>query len=157
MTTAQVCHRIAGRTRLRVPGRRGDVAYFAQVHSALARHDGVGRCEVNPATASILIEHGVSLEALAEFAAQAGLFRLGDLTPAIVSGRERARQGLRRLDRELARASNGELDLATATGAGLLVLAAVQLLRGQVLAPASTLLWYALATMHFLTPSDQAE
>jgi hypothetical protein len=157
MTTAHVCHRIAGRTRLRVPERRGDAVYFAQVHSALAGHEGVGRCDVNPATASILIEHSVSLEALAEFAVQAGLFRLGELMPAIVPGRERARQGLRRLDRELTRASNGELDLATVAGAGLLALAAVQLLRGQVLAPASTLTWYALATMHFLTPSNPAE
>jgi hypothetical protein len=157
MTTAQVCHRIAGRTRLRVPERRGDAAYFAQVQRALAGQQGVEQCDVNPATASILIEHSASLEALAEYAAQAGLFRLGNLTPEILPGRIRVRLGLRRLDQELTRASNGELDLATLTGASLLALAAVQLLRGQVLAPASTLLWYALATVRFLSLPDRAE
>jgi hypothetical protein len=156
MTDAQVCHRIPGRTRIRVPERRGDAAYFADVQRALAGLEGVERCDVNPVTGSLIIEHSAPLAALVEHAAQAGVFRLAQLDPESVPGRVRALLNLRRLDQEVSRASNGEVDLATLTAAGLLTMAAVQLVRGQILAPATTLLWYALATMHFLSePKDR--
>jgi hypothetical protein len=150
-----VWHRIEGRARIRVPERRGDAAYFSAVREALFDCEAVERCEVNPATASVLIEHEGPFEVVAGHAEQAQLFRLAQLTPAIVPGRVHAQHNLRRLDDELTRASGGEVDLATLIFAALLVMAGVQLLRGQVLAPAATLVWYALATLRFLAPPEE--
>jgi hypothetical protein len=155
--TGEVCHRIEGRIRIRVRERRGDAGYFAAVRSSLSGHTGIRRCEINALTGSVLVEHSLPLETLAGHAERAGLFRLAGLTPAIVPGRVLAQRNLRRLDQELTLATEGEVDLATLTLAGLLAMAAVQLIRGQVLAPAATLVWYALATMHFLSSADRGE
>jgi hypothetical protein len=146
----EVCHRIGGRVRVRVGERRGDAAYFEQVRQALRRSDGVTRCQANPMTATVLIEHAVPLEQVLGMAQAQGLFRADRLEPSLVPGRLRAAQGLERMDAEMQQLTNGEVDLGTLVLAALLGLGVVQLLRGNVLAPAVTLFWYALMTMHFM-------
>jgi hypothetical protein len=151
----EVCHRIGGRVRVRIAERRRDSAYFEQMSEALEGSDGVTRCQANPMTATVLIEHAAPLEQVLAFAQAQGLFRVDPQQLGPLPGRVRATQGLERIDAELQQWTKGEADLRTLALAGLIGLGVVQLIRGNVLAPAVSLFWYALTTMHFLQqPGD---
>jgi hypothetical protein len=150
----EVCHRIGGRVRVRIGERRGDGAYFERVRQALRRSDGVTRCQANPLTGTVLIEHVAPLEQVLGLAQAQELFYVDRTEPALVPGQIRAAQGLQRIDAELRQLTGGEGDLRTLALAGLIGLGVVQLIRGNVLAPAVTLFWYALMTMHFLQQQD---
>ena len=52
---AIVVHRMQGRVRIRVPSKRGNVAYFNSIKERLSSHSGVADVEVTPATGSILM------------------------------------------------------------------------------------------------------
>jgi hypothetical protein len=119
---AFLAHASGGRTRLRVPSRRGDTDYFTACAARLAEFDGVLAVTPRALTASLLVEHDGDFGAIAARARAAGLFAL---EPA--SG-----------EPELARGP-AVPGLAGVLGA----LAVVQLLRQRVLPPAITLLWYA--------------
>jgi hypothetical protein len=139
---AQISHVLSGRVRLRIPSRRGDAAFFADVAQRLEQCDGVNRVHATPITASLLIIHTTSLDAIAAWASQQQLFSLragaaGSLprqrNPAIWRHRHPAaldagEQGDRRVR------------LISTSLAGL---GALQTIRGQILVPAITLFWYA--------------
>jgi hypothetical protein len=150
----EVCHRIHGRVRVRVGERRGDPAYFERVSQALARCDGVTHYDVNSMTGSILIEHAAPLEQVLDFAQAEGLFRVQRVDAVPVPGRLRAERGLERIDAQVRQLTAGEADLRTVVLAGLIGMGVLQLVRGEVLAPAVTLFWYALAAMHFLQQQE---
>jgi hypothetical protein len=146
----EVCHRISGRVRLRIGERRGDAAYFERVSRALRRSAGVTHCQANPITGTVLIEHAGPLEQVLGVAQTQKLFCVDRSEPGLVPGRVRAAQGLERIDAELQHWTKGEADLRTLALAALIGLGVMQLIRGNVLAPAVTLFWYALMTLHFL-------
>jgi hypothetical protein len=103
--------------------------------------------EVNPSTASVLMRHpkNLALEPALDFAQREGLFcRAGEGQARL---RQSARNEVRRIDSQLRQLTAGEVDLAGAAFATLAGCALYQLLRGEVLAPAATLLWYAAATL----------
>jgi hypothetical protein len=54
---ADIVHRTACRTRVRIPGRRNDQAYFGELKRKLSGVADVVAVDVNPLTASVLIEH----------------------------------------------------------------------------------------------------
>jgi hypothetical protein len=141
---------------VRIGERRGDSTYFERVSQALTRSEGVTHCHANPTTGTILIEHAAPLEQVLRFAEAQQLFCVDRLEPRQVAGRLRAAQGLKRIDAEVRQLTGGEADLRTVALAGLISLGVVQLIRGDVLAPAVTLFWYALATMHFLQQQGTA-
>lgn len=121
--SAELVHAVPGRVRLRVPGRRGDRAFLERLGESLRP---LGRVRVNPLTGSVLVEGRPSLSwrEVADLGGKAGLV---DLRPAPAAAPEPEGIGLQ------------------AAGAlALVVLAIVQIARGQVLGPASNLLWYAL-------------
>ncbi len=121
-------HQVPGHTRLRVPARRGDRAYFARVGQVLAAAPDVRSVRVNPSTGSILLHHAGRLSRLAEHAAAAGLFRLGAGPAAPV----------RRVVRIGARPRIAPMSLVAAGLAGLSV---VQLVRSRVAGTAAEHLW----------------
>lgn len=61
---AQACiaHRTAGRLRLKVPGRRHDAAFFADLERELVAQPGIVSVQANPMTASILVVHDGTLD-----------------------------------------------------------------------------------------------
>jgi hypothetical protein len=120
---AFIAHASAGRTRVRVPGRRGDTDFFATSAARLAEFEGVLAVTPRASTSSLLVEHEGEFDAIAKRARAAGLFALG-----------------RPAEEEEALAPR----LAIPGLAGVLgALAVVQLFRQRVLPPAITLLWYA--------------
>ncbi len=147
---AGLTHLVAGRLRVKLPARRRDAAFFADLSRRLAQCDGVREVHVNPLTGSVLVLHATTPEAIAAYATEHGLFSL-QLDPvssdktffarayALVSDRParptRRAGGVPEEERERIRASR-----LSATLAGL---GTLQTVRGQVMAPAITLFWYA--------------
>jgi hypothetical protein len=144
---AYLVHRIPGRARLRVPARRNDVAFFHELAAAIAGSEGVQGVEANPRAASLLITHGGALEPILEPALGRGLLILAD--PEVVEAPLAAqlRSRFQDIGAGLRSASNGQLDLATAAALFFLVAGLVQLTRGPVLAPATTLLFSAASLL----------
>jgi hypothetical protein len=153
--TAAVVHRLPGRIRLRIPDRRGDLGYFDRLALELAMLDQVRRVSVNPATASLLLHYEEPLDRMVETARTQGLFTLADLTLRLEPIEQRLRQTFASADVTVREATAGELDLLGAAALGMLGLAALQALRGQLLGPAFNLAWYA-GTLVLLRPSKGA-
>jgi hypothetical protein len=144
---AQIAHRIDGRVRIRVAARRNDAEWFARAAGALAAVPGVSGCSVSPLAASIVVHHAGSLEDLAAVAVQQGLFAL-DLAPPVAPAAPSPAAALRKMEDAVRAVTAGEVDLRTAASTALVALGALQLLRGQILAPAVTLFWYGLEGLH---------
>ena len=85
LPTAYLVHQISGRTRLRVPDKRGDTGYFKSVTKALSGLAGVEQVIVTPATASILIHHKGETEPIVAAASERGLFAI-DVVPKRSAG-----------------------------------------------------------------------
>jgi hypothetical protein len=173
---AYTVHQVPGRTRLRVPARRGDSAYFARVAHALALAPEVLSVRVNPSTGSILLHHSSPLQKLAEDAAEGRLFRLTAAPAARFRSARRIEPRLRIAPLSLLSAGFAGLAViqfararvvSTATEhlwaayqasrilgkpsmvATLAAIGVVQLARGRVLSPAVSLLSYAVAARTF--------
>jgi hypothetical protein len=169
-------HQVPGRTRLRVPARRGDRTYFAHIAQALALAPEVLLVRVNPSTGSILLLHTSPLQKLAGYAAEGGLFRLAAAPAAPFRRATRIEPRPRIAPLSLLSAGLaglGVIQLARARVAGtaiehlwgayqasrtlgrpgvvatLAAIGVVQLARGRVLSPAVSLLSYALTARSF--------
>lgn len=141
--TAYLAHRMPGRARLRLPDRRGDAGFFAELAERLAECEGIARIEANPRTGSVLITHAGDLEAILGFGERQGLFALFSREPREPSMAKRLHAEFQGVSEGLSRATGGQLDLAMAVFVLLVSGAFVQLLRGNVFGPTTTLLWYA--------------
>jgi hypothetical protein len=138
-------HVAPGRLRVRVPERRGDVAYFTRVLESLASCPGVEGLRANPTTASVLILHRDDPSTVERYAAEQGLFAVAPPVPPRPTADELslALGGLTaEIDARLHRLTEGRVD---ARGAAVLAITGAALLqagRGRLLPPAGTLLWY---------------
>jgi hypothetical protein len=142
---AHVVHLLRGRLRLRVPERRGDAAYFAAVLEQLAQVAGVEQVQANPVTGSVLVLHDeLAYADLSARLDETGLFTLTQAPEPHAPGLAPVTSGFALVDRLLTEHSGGSADLRTLLFIVLLTLAIGQMLRGQVMAPAISLLWYAL-------------
>ncbi len=152
--TAYKVHAVSGRTRLKIPSQRGDAAYFAQVAERLTECPGVVQVRVNSRTASVLISHQAPFEQIAAFAADEALFALaGENLHQFLS--RYASENLQWLDELLGLSSNGALDLRSTLIISLVGLSLLQIARGQILLPATSLLWYAGHLLDLkVSPSD---
>lgn len=142
---AHVAHQIHGRVRIRVPSRRGDTAYFANVYESLTAFPAIEELRVNPVAGSVIINHSdSSLDPLKQYAQEKQLFILEetDYQPEVLL--QRASSGLASIDSGMKKITAGDFDLRSALFILLIAVAIRQLLRGHVVGPASTLLWQAL-------------
>lgn len=145
---AHLQHRVPGRMRLRIPQRRGDVAYFTQLARELSQVAGVLRVECNPRTTSVLVLHeDDAAEVLLEHARERQLFELGDAQARPATLVQHAGAGLRLLDERLQLATRGDIDIKSVILGGFVTMGIVQLYRGHIVGPAVTLFWYAYQLM----------
>ena len=79
MVSAFVVHELFGRLRLRIPEKRKDGAYFAELAERLSECPGVTRVESNALTGSVLLLHTEETTAtdVARYAEQTALFSNG--------------------------------------------------------------------------------
>lgn len=144
LATAHVVHALPGRVRVRVPERRGDAAFFEDLASRLATLPAVAAVATNPLTGGVLIHFTGAVEAFAlSAAAVLGDIRLDLSPPPVPPMLERLRGELTSIDATIQGLTEGELDARSVLFAGLIAVSAVQLLRGNIVAPAATMLWYA--------------
>jgi hypothetical protein len=145
-TAAYVAHALPGRIRIKVPACRGQETVLAGFAEILSRAEGVLEVVANPRTGSLLVHHTarVGVGDIGAFAARHRLFRLAEpVLPVPRDVPEMVRLGGATLNAGLRSLTHGEVDIRTASFVALVVMALIQLARGQVMAPATTLLWTA--------------
>ena len=165
-------HILPGRVRLRFRSKRGDLPFFKELVELISQFAAVEAIDANPQTGGVLIRHSATREELLVFASLSGLLDPSSFAPPDGSSAGAAGQagdparGRRSLPAlgfvalAIIQALRGRvLGSATeqfwhggglmahkhpAAGVALIALGLLQLLSGQVLAPASSLLTYAL-------------
>lgn len=130
---ARVIHRVPGRLRLRIEGKRGERDWFDEVATTLAMAPGVDEVAASARTGSLKLRHTVPAEELFDTAVTRGLFAVEGAGGDAAEGSPAARL----------RAAAGGFGLKETVAAMLIMAALRQIARGQVLPPAITLLAYA--------------
>lgn len=143
---ARIVHAMRGRTRIKIIAERGNPIYFGRVEKVLAQYPDIQRIDSNFRTGSVLIDHSAPLESIVGFAQRHGLFTVERAASTARTSQTRA-QDLRSVYGALVRSGADQANLRYVLATGLLVLGIIQLLRGQVLAPASVYLIYALQAL----------
>lgn len=131
-------HRSARRLRLRFEGtapRGADLSAFAD---RLAGVEGVLRARARPNTGSVILDLSRPPEAVLAALEEAGAARIAGPAKPVPVGQV-IQLGLTQADMGLGRRTEGALDLRTALGLALLAGALLQLSRGRVAGPATTL------------------
>lgn len=141
---AHLVHRARGRLRLRIPERRHDRAFFAELEERLLALPGVTAVSANPETAGVLILTAADPAPDPVPAIDStGLVRVVDTPPPPPPALDTLRGLARRVDQSLDEFSDGALDLSSLAVHVLLVLAIRQAAKGQILGSAASLFWYA--------------
>jgi hypothetical protein len=146
---AYINHIISGRVRLKIPDKRHDNQYFANCTHIISNFSDVTRIECNPATASILI-FGIgnaNIDDLGTYCRKQALFTIDSHSESSHTINDRIGVSFDRLDTKLKRISDGEIDVKSIMFLSLVGMTVSQFISGQRLAPATTLLWYALQTL----------
>lgn len=131
---ARIAHRSSSRMRLRVPGRRRDLPFFLELYDALRREPEIDEVTLNPSSGGVLVwfdpqqSHGRIVEALG----RSGLIRLED--PDDLHPEQLARH----------RFHVDVNDMRIVVFLIMTTLSLIQLRKGQLLAPALTMLLYVI-------------
>ncbi|NWH08295.1 MAG: hypothetical protein HXY22_06555 [Alphaproteobacteria bacterium] len=144
---AEVVHSLPGRMRLRLDARRGDEAFFDRVAHALGEVPGIHAVTARPFTGSLLVFHALDDAALLALCAELDLFDVLAAEAILEPFAVRVARGALDLDARIKSATGDRLDLTSTISGGLLVLAGVQTLRGQIMSPAITLAFQAASLM----------
>ncbi|HEY0525838.1 MAG TPA: hypothetical protein VGD08_20775 [Stellaceae bacterium] len=167
---ARICHVSPGRVRVRIPERRYDTEYFTAVKELVSAWPGVESVEVNPVTAGMLIRFAldagdllpgdIPLSALENDLFTLDFSDLAERAAGASDGQEavplhaKVRDGLKHLDARLRALTGGADDLRSLVFLSLLAGGCYQLFRGNVAAPAVTLLWYAADALSLWRDED---
>lgn len=141
----EICHSVPGRLRLR-PTKALEAEALTALAQRLASVAGVARVISRPNTGSLIVEFAGATEALQEKIAELGIARLRAPDPPPPIGQV-AQLGLLRADMALQDRTGKTLDLNSAVTLLLIAGAIVQLARGQVAGPATSLLMGALTML----------
>ena len=152
-----IAHQIDGRTRLRAASRPVDAVELQAFAERLAGLHGVEDVDWRTATGSLVIEH----PALDAAGLAAGIMQIGGaLVAEPQEPTERpnslmpVRRGIDALDGVLSRSTAGGLDMRTLVFATLVGLALRQLMQGQVMVPAISLLGWAFQLLPASAAAD---
>ncbi|MFO8153330.1 HMA2 domain-containing protein [Thioalkalivibrio sp.] len=141
--TAYLVHQAPGRLRLRVPGMRGEIPFFHDMVARISPLEDIEAVRANPDTGGVLILHRRDTQQ-AVLDRVASVVNLTEEQYAPPSAFSRAASGLGKLDEVIARETKGGSSLSSVIFLVLVGLALAQIARGQVMAPATSLIWYAL-------------
>lgn len=153
---AFIKHQLPGRVRLKIPQKRGDFQYFDYIAERFSDCLGITQLQLNPPAASLLICHetDMAFQKIAEFAEANEIFSLIDMpsdyeaiTIPKLPVATITSSGLNIIDNSLLNFSQGRLDGRSLLFLALIGMAAHQMTRGNIMAPAATLLWYALQVL----------
>jgi hypothetical protein len=142
---AHIEHQLPGRMRLRVPSRRGDVAFFEKVVRELSKHPAMHELVATPLTGSITLHYFEPLHPIMAAAADQRLFETNRLAPLNNVIRSKPAAGLRE--------GSG---LADGIATGLSGLSLFQATQGSVFGSAAENLWHAFGAQRILGRPDIA-
>lgn len=140
---AHLVHRLPGRVRLSVLARRGDRAFFAELHRRLSAAHGIRAVETSAVTGSVLLRHDGDFDQLATALLGSDVGELMELTQGSPPLARLVHHDVANLDRAIQRWSGGALDLGTFAALGLAAVAGLRAIRGPQRLQAVTLAWYA--------------
>lgn len=140
LPSAYIVHHLGTRLRLRLPERRGDEAFFAVAEQQLAACPAVSAVTANPLTGSLLINYRGDIADLSAFADLQQLFHIQQPATPDVEMLDVVSERIDQVDRFIQRSAQGHIDLNDVLFFGLVAAAAVQLARGNVFGPTSSLL-----------------
>ncbi len=144
---AELAHMCSGRTRLVVRERKGERAFFEQLCDAVLALEGITEVEGRTLTGSLIITHpdieGVDVITAVE---AAGLLEVLPETPPRDPADEFG-AWKNWLEEIVGQGSGRALSLNTITAIGFLLIALIQIQRGQQMPPAATALWYAISLL----------
>jgi hypothetical protein len=144
---AEIAHSSRTRLRIRIPSRRGDVAYFMTIAERFSACEGIENIEVNPRTASLLFIHKTDVPSIAEYAASHGIFHAAVTSstreyPSMYDG---VTASFNAIDGKIKRFTKNELDLSSMTFLALVGAGIYKIAKGDFGAPALyTAYWYGL-------------
>jgi hypothetical protein len=142
---AEVVHSSKRRLRVRIPSKKGDAAYWANLADRFADCKGIEDIEVNPRTASLLFVHETDSAAIIRFAASEGVFLAEGKTPvrehpAIYDG---LTDTFNKVDNTIKDFTGNELDLSSLSFLALVGAGVYKIAKGDFSAPAwYTAFWY---------------
>ncbi len=139
-------HASKGRLRLRIPSKKRDEAFFAQLQAILSAIPGLDQVQVNPLSGSLLILHSELPEELASLVKTLA----GPAPNKNSSGKpntiyQRVTGTFHQVNTQIQGFTKGELDVPTLSFIALVAMGIYQISRKNFVAPAwYTAFWYAL-------------
>ncbi len=152
--TAFICHAIPGRMRLKIPSKKGDQLYFEQLVERLADLETIDGIKARALTGSLVIAYSGDIhKTLQKKGIEEGWFELKKSTADARETMDKSLFSLphtvfENVNSELRVMSYGLVDLPHLALFTLLLLALRQLLRGQIVGPALSLLWSAFQLVY---------
>jgi hypothetical protein len=144
---AQVAHRLPGRLRIRVPDRRGDRDWAAAAVAGLAACPGVRAVRARALTGSLVIDYDGDVADVARFAARHGLFVLASPEAGEPTLLDQLNLQTMQLNAAMQRFAGGGADLWLSLSFVCFTLALVQVQRGNLMGPATSLAWAGLSAL----------
>lgn len=141
-----IVHQTEGRTRLRALARPVDAETLMGLADRMSQLAGVDDIDCRLTTGSLVIEHpDLTWDDLAVEVARVGGVIVSDAVPEAVrkDGLEAARTTVGRVDTLVSQLTAGGVDMRTLAFILMVGLALRQILRGQIMVPAMSFLWYA--------------
>ncbi len=141
--SAYISHATKGRVRFKIPSKKGNARFFANIKDVLEKNTRVAGVEVNPVTGSALVTHNADMDSIIKLAESNKFFKLEKRGRRHVSNN--VVESFKSLDNTLKSATDGELDLPTASFLTLAGVGIYEIAKGNFAAPAwYTAFWYAL-------------
>lgn len=145
ISEAYVSHRMSGRFRIKVPSRRGDVAYFSALQEKLSECPGVKEVTASPQTASALVLHDCGTPQVFAYAKKNELFVRREQAPPQKTLFDSVALAFRGYNRNLKDFTDGRVDIPSLVFLSLVVSGIYQIAKGNVVVPAwYTAFYYAL-------------
>ena len=155
---AFVTHQTPNRLRVKIPGKKGDAAFFGGLKELLSRTPGIDQVKVNPVTGSVLLMHRIDAATLMQMATRFGLVQPQSPTYCKATLHERVIEPFRHWDDQVQVATSGQLDIPSAASLSLVGAGIYQLSIGNYIAAAClAAIWYASSSVSSALPPNGSE
>lgn len=142
---AHVSHGMSCRLRIKVPSKKGDLAYFADLQERLSLCPGVQEVTVSPYTGGALILYDCDQESIADYAREKGLFNFRSPVRSQKTLFGNVAVTFAGYNKSLKKLTDGQMDIPSLAFLSLVLSGIYQIARGNLSAPAwYTAFYYAL-------------
>lgn len=138
-------YKSSGRTRVKIPSKKGDAAYFMALRDELSKCSCIEKIEVNPLTGSALFIYKGDFKVVLENAKAANIFNVKEIDANSTDLYQTVSATFKDINNRMKSVTGGNLDIGALAFLSLLGVGIYQISRGSFTAPAwYTAFWYAL-------------